>query len=146
MALCLQTVADSELPSFLLSDCHLSHPQFMANIKQEAIKKNKINQTLNLNCVDINHSCNRLHLFIAFVCRARNLLDAPRRIHRLKSKNPYEIQALCPKCSTFLLKPLFVFRGNTLALFSPIIYFLLLTSEAASQSQGCVSCSSSSGS
>lgn len=60
-----------------------------------------------------------MHLFIAFVCSTRNLLDAPRRIHRLKNKNPYEIQALCPKCSTFLLKPLFVFRGNTLALFPP---------------------------
>lgn len=83
------------------------------------LKKNKINQTLNLNCADINHSCNRLHLFIAFVHSARNLLDAPHRIHRLKNKNLYETQALCPKCSTFLLKPLFIFRGNILAPFPP---------------------------
>lgn len=67
------------------------------------LKKNKVNQALNLNCSNINHSCNRLHLFIAFVCSARNLLDAPWRIHRLKNKNPYKIQALCPKCSAFPL-------------------------------------------
>lgn len=67
------------------------------------LKKNKVNQALNLNCSDINHSYNRLHLFIAFVCSARNLLDAPWRIRRLKNKNPYKIQALCPKCSAFPL-------------------------------------------
>ena len=44
-----------------------------------------------------------------------------------------------------LLKPLFIFRGNILAPFHPIIFFLLLISEVPSQPQRCVSCSSSGG-
>lgn len=144
-ALCLQTVAGTELPCFLcrsgsqISNCHLASSVYGKHKNRRPFKKNKINQTLNLNCADINHSCNRLHLFIAFVCSATNLLDAPWRIHRLKNKNPYDIHALCPKCSTLLLKPLFIFRGNILAPFHSTIFFLLLISEVSSQPQGCVS-------